>query len=231
MQQPLRILRSMTFELLVFVFVFVCLASASFQLRWVLVQQRILCLESSIQPRPLHITQIFIGIIGMIFGILLDIMNDYFIIYSVIKIAYWSGILYIISRSLAVAAARNPKIPLVQGALAMNVISAVSAGIGIIFLSSSITISFSYHFMFLCREFEHNYEEKCYESLHIIQGILAVLLIFTILEFCITISVASFGCKMLCRNALTETVVVIYENVTPASVEHPSIDCKQPEFP
>ncbi|KAL7981169.1 hypothetical protein Chor_005403 [Crotalus horridus] len=138
---------------------------------------------------------------------------------------------YIISGSLAVAAARNPKIPLVQGALAMNVISAVSAGIGIIFLSFSITTRFSYHFMFLCRGFEHNYEEKCYETLHIIQGILAVLLIFTILEFCITISVASFGCKMLCRNALTETVVVIYENVTPASVEHPSIDCKQPEFP
>ncbi|KAK9394600.1 MS4A4A: Membrane-spanning 4-domains subfamily A member 4A [Crotalus adamanteus] len=155
------------------------------------------------EPLALGITQIFIG---MIFGILLDIMNDYFIIYSVIKIAYWSGILYIISGSLAVAAARNLKIPLVQGALAMNVISAVSAGIGIIFLSFNITISFSYHFMFLCREFEHNYEEKCYESLHIIQGILAVLLIFTILEFCITISVASFGCKMLCRNALTETV-------------------------
>ncbi|XP_039181750.1 membrane-spanning 4-domains subfamily A member 4A-like [Crotalus tigris] len=183
------------------------------------------------EPLALGITQIFIGIIGMIFGILLDIMNDYFIIYSVIKIAYWSGILYIISGSLAVAAARNPKIPLVQGALAMNVISAVSAGIGIIFLSFSITTRFSYHFMFLCREFEHSYQEKCYESLHIIQGILAVLLIFTILEFCITISVASFGCKMLCRNALTETVVVIYENVTPASVEHPSIDCKQPEFP
>ncbi|KAL7981168.1 hypothetical protein Chor_005402 [Crotalus horridus] len=65
------------------------------------------------EPLALGITQIFIGIIGMIFGILLDIMNDYFITYSVIKIAYWSGILYIISGSLAVAAARNPKIPLV----------------------------------------------------------------------------------------------------------------------
>ncbi|KAL7981184.1 hypothetical protein Chor_005418 [Crotalus horridus] len=117
------------------------------------------------EPLALGITQIFIGIIGMIFGILLDIMNDYFIIYSVIKIAYWSGILYIISGSLAVAAARNPKIPL-----------------------------------------------------NIIKGILAVLIMFTILEFCITISVASFGCKMLCQNTFTETVVVIYQNVIPASV-------------
>ncbi|KAK9394601.1 membrane-spanning 4-domains subfamily A member 4A-like [Crotalus adamanteus] len=183
------------------------------------------------EPLALGITQIFIGIIGMIFGILLDIMNDYFIIYSVIKIAYWSGILYIISGSLAVAAARNPKIPLVQGALAMNVISAVSAGIGIILLSSSIIYPFSYHFMFLCREFEHNYEEKCFETLRIFQGILAVLIMFNTLEFCITISVSSFGCKMLCRNTFTETVVVIYQNVTPASVEHPPIDCKQPEFP
>ncbi|XP_039181758.1 membrane-spanning 4-domains subfamily A member 4A-like [Crotalus tigris] len=183
------------------------------------------------EPLALGIIQIFIGIIGMIFGILLDIMNDFFMIYTIIKIAYWSGILYIISGSLAVAAARNPKIPLVQGALAMNVISAVSAGIGIIFLSSSITTHFSYHFWHFCNEFEHSYEGKCYETLNIINGILAVLIMFTILEFCITISVASFGCKMLCQNTFTETVVVIYQNVTPASVEHPPIDCKQPEFP
>ncbi|KAM3830137.1 membrane-spanning 4-domains subfamily A member 4A-like [Vipera latastei] len=184
------------------------------------------------EPLPLGITQIFIGIAGMIFGILLDIMNNnHFMIYSAIKIAYWSGILYIISGSLAVAAARNPKIPLVQGALAMNVISTIAAGIGIMFLSFSFSFRFPYHFMYLCHELEHQSQEKCYEILNIMDGILAVLIMFNILEFCITIFVASFGCKMLCRNSFTETVVVIYQNVTPASVEHPPIDCKQPEFP
>ncbi|ETE64499.1 Membrane-spanning 4-domains subfamily A member 4A [Ophiophagus hannah] len=139
---------------------------------------------------------------------------------------------YIISGSLAVAAARNPKIPLVKGTLAMNVISAITAGICIIFLGLAITF-FRYHFMYLCYRFGNESEEKsCHdETIHIIEGILAVLIVFTVLEFCITISLASFGCKMLCRNTFTETVVVIYQNETPANAEHPPIDFKQPEFP
>ncbi|KAG8143310.1 hypothetical protein E2320_000564, partial [Naja naja] len=138
---------------------------------------------------------------------------------------------YIISGSLAVAAARNPKIPLVQGALAMNVISAVTAGICIIFLGLGITF-FRYQFEYLCYRFGNESEDSsCHDNtVHIIEGILAVLIVFTILEFCITISLASFGCKMLCRNTFTETVVVIYQNETPAKAEHPPIDLKQPEF-
>ncbi|ETE64500.1 Membrane-spanning 4-domains subfamily A member 4D, partial [Ophiophagus hannah] len=59
-------------------------------------------------------------------------------------------------------------------------------------------------------------------------GILTILTLFTALEFCITISVASFGCKMLCRDTFPETVVVIYQNVSPASAEQdPPLDCKQ----
>ncbi|XP_070619908.1 membrane-spanning 4-domains subfamily A member 4A-like isoform X2 [Erythrolamprus reginae] len=157
------------------------------------------------EPLALGITQIFIGITGIIFGILLD---------------------YIISGSVAVAAARNPKIPLVKGALSMNVISAVTAGIGIVILGITLpTVRF--HFMYFCSE----PLEVCLETIHIVEGILAILLVFTIVEFCIAISLSSFGCKMLCRNTFTETVVVIYQNETPAGTEHLPIDCKQPEFP
>ncbi|XP_026541035.1 membrane-spanning 4-domains subfamily A member 4A-like [Notechis scutatus] len=183
------------------------------------------------EPLALGITQIFIGIIGIIFGILLNVMEDHVFAYIQIMIPYWSGILYIISGSLAVAAARNPKIPLVQGTLAMNVISAITAGIGIIFLSFTITFS-KYHFMYLCyRSGNESEETSCHDTIHITEGILAVLIVFTTLEFCIGISLASFGCKMLCRDAFTETVVVIYQNATPANAEHPSIDFKEPEFP
>ncbi|XP_058052439.1 B-lymphocyte antigen CD20-like isoform X2 [Ahaetulla prasina] len=66
------------------------------------------------KPLALGITQIFIGIIGIIFGIILDVADVYLMEYFIIKMPYWSGILYIISGSLAVAAARNPKIPLVS---------------------------------------------------------------------------------------------------------------------
>ncbi|XP_058052437.1 membrane-spanning 4-domains subfamily A member 4A-like isoform X1 [Ahaetulla prasina] len=182
------------------------------------------------KPLALGITQIFIGIIGIIFGIILDVADVYLMEYFIIKMPYWSGILYIISGSLAVAAARNPKIPLVQGALAMNVISALTAGIGIIFLGLTIPY-YRHHFLYLCFVSGNESEEKCREIVGIIDGILAVLTVFNLLELCIATSFASFGCKMLCRNAFTETVVVIYQNAPPASAENPSIGCKEPESP
>ncbi|XP_058052436.1 membrane-spanning 4-domains subfamily A member 4A-like [Ahaetulla prasina] len=182
------------------------------------------------EPLALGITQIFIGIIGIIFGIILDVVDDFLMEYIIIKMPYWSGILYIISGSLAVAAARNPKIPLVQGALAMNVISAVTAGVGIIFLGLSIN-HYRYHSIYLCHIYGNYSEENCHEIAGITEGILAILIVFTLLELCIATSLASFGCKMLCRNAFTETVVVIYQDAPPASAENPSIGCKEPESP
>ncbi|XP_070619800.1 membrane-spanning 4-domains subfamily A member 4A-like [Erythrolamprus reginae] len=182
------------------------------------------------EPLALGITQIFIGITGIILGILLNVTDDFLFLYIIIQTPYWSGILYIISGSVAVAAARNPKIPLVKGTLAMNVISAVTAGIGIIVLSITIGDSV-YRFMYFCDHPGNEHFEDCLETTHLMEGILAILLVFTIVEFFIAISLSSFGCKMLCRNTFTETVVVIYQNETPAGTEHLSIDCTQPEFP
>ncbi|XP_007445334.2 uncharacterized protein LOC103064026 [Python bivittatus] len=69
------------------------------------------------EPLALGITQIFTGIIGIVFGLLVNLIDGYMIDYTMIKMPYWSGILYIISGSLAVAAARKPKLPLVSSPL------------------------------------------------------------------------------------------------------------------
>ncbi|XP_039181740.1 membrane-spanning 4-domains subfamily A member 4A-like isoform X1 [Crotalus tigris] len=174
----------------------------------------------------LQISQICIGITGIAFASLVSAIDESVFL---IKIPYWGGILYIISGSLAVAAARNPKIPLVKGMLAMNAISAITAGVGIVVLSFTVSPIHSFSFAWNCNYNGYDTKEKCDEIENIGKGILVVLTVFTILEFCIAISVASFGCKMLCRDPFAETVVVIYQNVTPANAEqHPPFDCKQP---
>ncbi|KAM6428812.1 membrane-spanning 4-domains subfamily A member 4A-like isoform 1-T5 [Liasis olivaceus] len=188
------------------------------------------------EPLALGITQIFTGIIGIIFGLLVNLTDEYMNPYTEIMMPYWSGILYIISGSLAVAAAWKPKLPLVKGMLAMNVISAVTAGIGIICLSITLSSFFLHYGWYSCSYLsDDSLQKQCYEtSTHlygIIKGMLAILTVFTILEFCITISVASFGCKVLCRDSYTQTVVVIYQNVTPDNAEHSPVDCKEPESP
>ncbi|KAG8143309.1 hypothetical protein E2320_000564 [Naja naja] len=130
--------------------------------------------------------------------------------------------------SLAVAAAWNPRMPLVQSMVAMNVLSTVAAGLGLASLFATFGIPYLFNLSSHCHNFKEEIEKKCDANQNIGIGILTILTLFTALEFCITISVASFGCKMLCRDTFPEQVVVIYQNVSPASAEQvPPLDCKQ----
>nr|XP_056702376.1 membrane-spanning 4-domains subfamily A member 15-like [Euleptes europaea] len=169
------------------------------------------------EPMALGITQILIGIFEFTFG-LVRAMAAYGIHYYSpdhhITTPYWMGILYIISGSLSVAVARNPKVSLVKFMLGMNVVSSVGAGTGIILLSISIAHS---RYYYMCDPYYTRSvpTEICREFITIpvnqMQSISAVLLAFTILEFFITITTAAFGCTSLCRNSFSETTVVIYQ--------------------
>ncbi|XP_053254319.1 membrane-spanning 4-domains subfamily A member 4A-like [Podarcis raffonei] len=169
------------------------------------------------EPLALGITQILIGITGMAFGLVMNVASNDFLLYAVIMTPYWTGIPYLISGSLSVAAASNPKKPLVKSMLGLNVVSAIAAGLGIIILSSSLAISgLGSHARYWCRNLDTKLAHRCYETKvipeNILSGMMAVHLAFTILEFCISISTAAFGCKTVCLKTHTETVVVVYQN-------------------
>ncbi|XP_053254327.1 membrane-spanning 4-domains subfamily A member 4A-like isoform X2 [Podarcis raffonei] len=86
------------------------------------------------EPLALGITQILLGITHIAFGAVFNLMDDHRGSYIAIEQPLWAGILYIISGSLSVAAARNPKVPMVKGMLGMNVVSSVAASVGIMSL-------------------------------------------------------------------------------------------------
>ncbi|XP_042296382.1 membrane-spanning 4-domains subfamily A member 4A-like [Sceloporus undulatus] len=180
------------------------------------------------EPLALGITQILIAIIGMAFGILMDITEIHFLFST----PYWTGVLYIISGSLSVAAARNPKMSLVKGMLGMNVVSAVGAGISIVVLSLTMLYTTPrWHDSYMCEHYEIA-EEECLAkviSYDTLCGMQVVILVFIILEFCISISTAAFGCKTVCRDAYSETVVVLYQNMTPINATSQTADSKDPE--
>ncbi|XP_078236370.1 membrane-spanning 4-domains subfamily A member 4D isoform X2 [Pogona vitticeps] len=153
------------------------------------------------EPLALGITQILIGITVVAFGIVLDISHGW----------------YLISGALSVAAAKNPRIPLVKGMLGMNVVSAVAASVGIIALVFTVM-----HFQpkwyssdpctpgldeILCIERHQAINNTAY-------GVTAILLAFNVIEFCITISSSAFGCETLCRDNYPDTIVVVYQHVT-----------------
>lgn len=185
------------------------------------------------EPLALGITQILIGIIGMAFGVLLTITDDhiYYVNYLSGKMPIWTGVLYIISGSLSVAASRNPKASLVKGMLGMNVVSAVISGFGILFLCVAVDGFGPMTAMDGCTDYNTSeLNLLCYETIvipyNIGTGVLAIMLLFTILEFCISISSAAFGCKTICRDSYTETVVVVYQNTSPSNAVGLPVVCQ-----
>ncbi|XP_033013996.1 membrane-spanning 4-domains subfamily A member 4A-like [Lacerta agilis] len=187
------------------------------------------------EPLALGITQILLGITHIAFGVVINLTGENRGAYIAMEQPVWAGILYIISGSLSVAAARNPKVPMVKGMLGMNVVSSVVAGIGIVTLCFQMDyFSPRWEAEYFCRyEYSRNTTmSECIKA-HILpwnmlHGIMAVFLVFNIVEFCITISTAAFGCKTVCQDNYTETVVVVYQNVTPGDAP---AACKDPNSP
>uniref|UniRef100_A0A8C3XSA2 Uncharacterized protein n=1 Tax=Chelydra serpentina TaxID=8475 RepID=A0A8C3XSA2_CHESE len=100
------------------------------------------------EPLALGITQILVGAMQVAVGVIMAMVNSYLWIMALsVYVPIWSGLLYIISGSLSVAAAKNPKIPLVKGSLGMNIISSVLAGCAMI--------------LYLVSLLESRYQSRC----------------------------------------------------------------------
>ncbi|KAK6477925.1 membrane-spanning 4-domains subfamily A member 4A-like isoform X1 [Huso huso] len=176
------------------------------------------------QPKALGVVQIIIGIVSLLFS---PVLMNADTVEGIIGLPFWTGVWYIISGSLAVAADNTHRRGLVKACLGMNIVSSVFAGVGSILYSISVSIV-SFHMDYLNRPPDYydqlsnhknylnrsadyydqlsnhmDYRSAEYEylrrySLTIHVGILAVLLVLNILEMCIAIATSAFGCKSEC---------------------------------
>ncbi|KAM7138183.1 uncharacterized protein RBU57_016769 [Macrochelys suwanniensis] len=166
------------------------------------------------EPLALGITQILTGIVQVALGIILTLAKDHVLTAIQVGTPFWTGILYILSGIICVEAAKIPKISLVKGMLAMNTLSAIVAGVGIVIYSLSLIF---YYPRGTCYWIEES--QSCAPTSRVstdtMHGVAMILLVFTILEFCVSISSAAFGCKTLCRDSYSDTSVVIYQNMGP----------------
>ncbi|XP_053866463.1 uncharacterized protein LOC128826924 isoform X3 [Malaclemys terrapin pileata] len=93
----------------------------------------------------------------------------------------------------------------VKAMLAMNTLSAIVAGVGIALYSLSLIFYYPHG---TCQWIEES--KSCAPTSRVpadtMLGVTMILLAFTILEFCISISSAAFGCKTLCRDSYGDTV-------------------------
>lgn len=188
------------------------------------------------EPKVLGVSQILNGIIQIGFGIVSDFGTGGFR-YSVIPlfvtgVPYWSGLLFIVSGSLSVATANNPRISLLRGSLVMNIISSVASGIAailyIVYICAWDNGSYRYNSCNYYIQHESAAElEICKmqaQNQMVFWAMLFLLLIMSVLELCVSISVAAFGCKTVCRTAYSEVSVVIYQTTAPNPGHQPHPD-------
>ncbi|XP_078506722.1 membrane-spanning 4-domains subfamily A member 4D-like isoform X1 [Lissotriton helveticus] len=176
------------------------------------------------EPVALGVTLIVCGIIQIFLGIIHDVNDRIFLRYGIPLLLtgapVWSGILCIISGSLSVAAANKPRIGLVRGSLATNIISAVTSMASmLIYIAYMLARSIFSIWRSSC---DYNYPEMCdkvNQTQMVSTGIMFILLTFSVLQFCVSVSVSAFGCKTICRTAYSEVNVVIYQAAPPNSAD------------
>ncbi|KAI7813351.1 putative membrane-spanning 4-domains subfamily A member 4A-like, partial [Triplophysa rosa] len=141
-----------------------------------------------VQPKSLGTVQILTGIMIFLFGIVLSIDARYDEIIIRIGITYWGSLIYISAGSLSVAAENKLHSCVVKASLGMNVFSAITAGIAIILIS--IQLSFRY----LYCSYHYGDETYCLK----IEGTIGILLVFSILQFIVSVCISAFACKATC---------------------------------
>lgn len=143
------------------------------------------------EGKVLGAMQILIGLIHIGLGSILGTVI--FVYYTSISFSggypFWAGIWFIISGSLSVASEHLPRSSLLlKGSLGLNIISAICSMVGIMLCITELIINPLYYY----RTDYYFYRSR-------VPGVVtsAVLLLFSLLEFCIACTAAFFGCQLL----------------------------------
>ncbi|XP_017694433.1 PREDICTED: membrane-spanning 4-domains subfamily A member 12-like isoform X3 [Lepidothrix coronata] len=137
--------------------------------------------------RVMGTIQIMTGFLHIGFGIVLTTLTSlYTSVFVIGEIPFLGGVSFIISGCLSIGAEKSPTECAVKGSQTMNVISAIFALLGIVAFIVDLNLNVLYH---------SSLDYHGYLVLLAGNGISIVLLIFTVLEFCIAVATANFWCR------------------------------------
>ncbi|XP_061468732.1 membrane-spanning 4-domains subfamily A member 15-like [Rhineura floridana] len=142
-----------------------------------------------VETKTLGAIQIMIGLIHIGFGVVSIFMFDlcYTSLAAFGGYPFWGGLFFIVSGSLSVSAEKHLTSNLVKCSVGMNITSAVMAAVGTC--------------LYICELIINRSWIRCFEPVG--TAIACLLLLFSLLEFCITVSTAHFGCQATCYSSDT----------------------------
>ncbi|XP_044117078.1 membrane-spanning 4-domains subfamily A member 4A-like isoform X2 [Neovison vison] len=160
------------------------------------------------EPQVLGVAQILIGLMKVcLFAIGLHFRSSdssHWCYSPAMSSGYliWGSLFFFVSGAVSIAARRNMTLNLIKGSLGVNILSAVVGGVGIILSTVGLTMV-------------HELEKSCL----ILRALEIGLLVLSLLEVSIAISLSVFGCKVTCF--VTQVVVIQPNNDKVPSVMAP----------
>ncbi|XP_070582516.1 membrane-spanning 4-domains subfamily A member 8-like [Erythrolamprus reginae] len=170
------------------------------------------------EPKVLGAIQIIIGLLHIGFGAVSLCLHPFrsLNLSGIGGYPFWGGIFFISSGSLCVSAANSPNRRLVKSSVGMNITSAVMALIGIILYICELSLRSDYFW------FQYDFENETVDgqsAWSVSYGLSSVLLLFSMLEFCIAVPLAHFGCQATCCSDDQPTVLSVpYQVIVDAEV-------------
>ncbi|XP_061468731.1 membrane-spanning 4-domains subfamily A member 15-like [Rhineura floridana] len=167
-----------------------------------------------VETKTLGAIQIIIALIHIGFGSVSAVIAGlgYLSIATIGGYPFWGGIFFIVSGSLSVSAEKHLTPGLVRCSVGMNITSAVMAGVGIILYLIQLSLNPSYRYNY-DPDYGYGYG---YWATPVGTGLSVLLLLFSMLEFCIAVSTAHFGCQAAC---CTNDPPMVYIPYTVSGVE------------
>ncbi|KAG6922592.1 membrane-spanning 4-domains subfamily A member 4D-like, partial [Chelydra serpentina] len=168
------------------------------------------------QPRVLGVLLLLVGLLQVAFGVLLAISPCVY--RDELHVHFYSSVVLLLAGIITLAADRAHSLALVKACLVIYIICTVVVGMINLFYLVDLVYKPPNQYNW-CPSSNRLHCKRLHQISHYCTGMRAIILILTSLGFFVSIALAAFGCKAVCRQNSADAVPVAALTNPPTSHE------------